>query len=203
MANNEDIVKTLAKMVDERLTVEFEKRDKAILDLKKGMDTLVQSLRENGNNNMKRLKSGSQSARGSPRPALAGRRLSPRPPGVQTALTYGWQNVTAALQTRGFGRSPVVRFHGAQGQKIKSQENRTSGTDFWFAGTPRQRTIQVLPDMFGYIGLDQKNGCSNLAAMTSPINFAFSTTVYLLAIQAMVNQMLELWLFLVALTTEL
>ena len=79
MANNEDIVKTLAKMVDERLTVEFEKRDKAILDLKKGMDTLVQSLRENGNNNMKRLKSGSQSARGSPRPALAGRRLSPRP----------------------------------------------------------------------------------------------------------------------------
>ena len=56
MANNEDIVKTLAKMVDERLTVEFEKRDKAILDLKKGMDTLVQSLRENGNNNMKRLK---------------------------------------------------------------------------------------------------------------------------------------------------
>ena len=65
MANNEDIVKTLAKMVDERLTVEFEKRDKAILDLKKGMDTLVQSLRANGNNNMKRLKSGSQSARGS------------------------------------------------------------------------------------------------------------------------------------------
>ena len=34
-----------------RLTVEFEKRDKAILDLKKGMDTLVQSLRANGNNN--------------------------------------------------------------------------------------------------------------------------------------------------------
>ena len=88
MANNEDIVKTLAKMVDERLTVEFEKRDKAILDLKKGMDTLVQSLRENGNNNMKRLKSGSQSARGSPRPALAGRRLSPRPPGAQTARSH-------------------------------------------------------------------------------------------------------------------
>eukprot|EP00942_MAST-04A_sp_MAST-4A-sp1_P003117 g3117.t1 len=38
MANNEDIVKTLAKMVDERLTVEFEKRDKAILDLKKVED---------------------------------------------------------------------------------------------------------------------------------------------------------------------
>ena len=36
-------------MVDERLTVEFENIDKAILDLKKGMDTLVQSLRANGN----------------------------------------------------------------------------------------------------------------------------------------------------------
>ena len=104
MANNEDIVKTLAKMVDERLTVEFEKRDKAILDLKKGMDTLVQSLRENGNNNMKRLKSGSQSARGSPRPALAGRRLSPRPPGAQTARSHT-DGKCYCLQTGEFGRS--------------------------------------------------------------------------------------------------
>ena len=34
MANNEDIVKTLAKMVNVPLTVEFEKRDKAIFGFK-------------------------------------------------------------------------------------------------------------------------------------------------------------------------
>ena len=99
-------------------------RDKAILDLKKGMDTLVQSLRENGNNNMKRLKSGSQSARGSPRPALAGRRLSPRPPGAQTARSHTDGKMLLLPYKPGeFGRSPVSEIPwGARPRRSKKSK---------------------------------------------------------------------------------
>ena len=56
---------TRAKMVDERLTVEFQKRDQAILDLKKGMDTLVQSLRDGASPRQRRIANGYKSAHGS------------------------------------------------------------------------------------------------------------------------------------------
>ena len=160
MANNEDIVKTLAKMVDERLTVEFEKRDKAILDLKKGMDTLVQSLRENGNNNMKRLKSGSQSARGSPHPALAGRRLSPRPPGAQTARSHTDGKMLLLPYKPGeFGRSPVSEIPwGARprrSKKSKKSEIKRNKKIFGSQAHPVREQYKLLPDVnFGYAERD-------------------------------------------------
>ena len=55
---NDAVVAALAKMVDERLTSEFQKRDQMILDLKKGMDKLVSTLRDG--HSSKALKNGSR-----------------------------------------------------------------------------------------------------------------------------------------------
>ena len=53
MADDDKVVSALAKMVDDRLAAEFEKRDKMILNLKSGMDKLVQTLREGNNKKIK------------------------------------------------------------------------------------------------------------------------------------------------------
>ena len=56
MSDQDAVSARLAKMVDDRLKEEFDKRDQMILKLKSGMDKLVETLRE-GNNN-KSLKNG-------------------------------------------------------------------------------------------------------------------------------------------------
>jgi hypothetical protein len=53
---DDQVVNALAKMVDERLAAEFEKRDKMILSLKSGMDKLVSTLRESNPSSGRSLK---------------------------------------------------------------------------------------------------------------------------------------------------
>ena len=53
MSDQDAVSARLAKMVDDRLKEEFDKRDQMILKLKSGMDKLVETLREGNNNNSK------------------------------------------------------------------------------------------------------------------------------------------------------
>ena len=69
---DEAVINALTKMVDERLTAEFEKRDEMILSLKAGMDQLVNTLK---NGNSPKLTNGSPQppSRGGSRGALVAR----------------------------------------------------------------------------------------------------------------------------------
>ena len=75
---NDAVVTALAKMVDERLAAEFEKRDKMILTLKSGMDKLVSTLRESN-------PSGSRAIKGGANPPL---KLMPRAPSSASRASF-------------------------------------------------------------------------------------------------------------------
>ena len=155
--SNDEVVKMLAKMVDERLTVEFQKRDQAILDLKKGMDTLVESLR--AGKGKKRLTAGSA---GSPRPPVGGRRMSPRPPGMQTARSITGSNGEMLLlpsKPGEGGRSPVSETPWGARKKISKKEKKEarkkSKKIYGSQSHPLRETYKDLPDVnFGYAERD-------------------------------------------------
>ena len=159
--SNDEVVKMLAKMVDERLTVEFQKRDQAILDLKKGMDTLVQSLRDGASPRHRRIANGSKSARGA-RPIGEGNRLSPRPPGAQTARSLQGSNGEMLMlpsKPGEGGRSPISETPWGARKKItkkaKKNASKKNRKVFGSQAHPVRSTYKQLPDVnFGYAERD-------------------------------------------------
>ena len=108
MADDDKVVSALAKMVDDRLAAEFEKRDKMILNLKSGMDKLVQTLRE-GNN--KKIKNG---------PTL---KIQPRPPSSRQSNLGGGDGDDLSMSQLALTTTPNVSKKGGSALKWGSRSN--------------------------------------------------------------------------------